>query len=72
MPVTHPQESHHGNSNPKVRLPVREIEIIRATVHRFGRMQDTVGDKLIPALLRSMAETTGSVLDNLNPALAGD
>lgn len=47
-------------------------ERLDAFVSRFGRMQDTVGDKLIPALLRSMAETTGSALDNLNLALAGD
>ena len=43
-------------------------ERLDAFVSRFGRMQDTVGDKLIPALLRSMAEKTGSALDNLNRA----
>lgn len=43
-------------------------ERLDAFVSRFGRVQDTVGDKLIPALLRSMAETTGSALDNLNRA----
>lgn len=43
-------------------------ERLDAFVSRFGRMQDTVGDKLIPALLRSMVETTGSALDNLNRA----
>lgn len=43
-------------------------ERLDAFVSRFGRMQDTVGDKLIPALLRLMAEKTGSALDNLNRA----
>lgn len=43
-------------------------ERLDAFVSRFGRMQDTMGDKLIPALLRSMAEKTGSALDNLNRA----
>ena len=43
-------------------------ERLDAFVSRFGRMQDTVGDKLIPALLKLMAEKTGSALDNLNRA----
>ena len=43
-------------------------ERLDAFVSRYGRMQDTVGDKLIPALLKSMAEKTGSALDNLNRA----
>lgn len=33
---------------------------------RFGRMQDTLGDKLIPELRRQMLETPGAALDNLN------
>lgn len=41
-------------------------ERLDAFVSRFGRMQDTIGDKLIPALLKLMAEKTGSALDNLN------
>ncbi len=43
-------------------------ERLDAFVSRFGRMQDTVGDKLIPVLLKSLAEKTGSALDNLNRA----
>jgi predicted nucleotidyltransferase len=35
MTIVHPQESHHDNANPKVRLPAREIAIIRATVSRL-------------------------------------
>ena len=33
---------------------------------RFGRMQDTLGDKLIPELRRRLLETPGAALDNLN------
>ncbi|MEW6693991.1 MAG: hypothetical protein AB1371_03400 [Pseudomonadota bacterium] len=36
-----------------------------AFVARFGRLQDTVGDKLLPALLRWMGNTPGPVIDNL-------
>ena len=41
-------------------------ERLDAFVARIGRMQDTVGDKLIPELLRHLLETPGSALDNLN------
>lgn len=40
-------------------------EMLDAFVSRFGRLQDTLGDKLIPALLRASLEKTGSQLDNL-------
>lgn len=33
---------------------------------RFARMQDTLGDKLVPELLRQLLETPGAALDNLN------
>jgi hypothetical protein len=32
---------------------------------RFARLQDTLGDKLLPALLQSVGESVGSALDNL-------
>ena len=35
---------------------------------RFARLQDTAGDKLLPALLTCLAEPVGSVLDNLDRA----
>ena len=41
-------------------------ERLDAFVARFGRMQDTIGDKLIPEMLRQVLETPGSLLDNLN------
>ena len=41
-------------------------ERVDAFVARFGRMQDTIGDKLIPELRRRLAETPAAALDNLN------
>lgn len=35
---------------------------------RFGRLQDTLADKLLPELLKHLAEPLGSALDNLDRA----
>jgi hypothetical protein len=35
---------------------------------RFARLQDTLGDKLLPVLLARIGEPVGSVLDNLDRA----
>lgn len=43
-------------------------ERLDAFVGRFGRLQDTVGDKLLPALLTALAEKTGPAVDNLDKA----
>lgn len=43
-------------------------ERVEAFVGRFGRLQDTVGDKLLPALLMAMGERVSSVIDNLDRA----
>jgi len=43
-------------------------ERLDAFVARFGRLQDTVGDKLLPALLTALAEKTGPAIDNLDKA----
>lgn len=40
-------------------------EMLDAFVSRFGRLQDTLGNKLLPAMLRLNLEKTGSQLDNL-------
>ena len=40
-------------------------EMLDAFVSRYGRLQDTLGDKLLPAILRANLEKTGSQLDNL-------
>lgn len=49
------------------RLP-NEAELserVDAFVARFGRLQDTLADKLLPALLMRLAEPVGPVIDNL-------
>lgn len=43
-------------------------ERVEAFVGRFGRLQDTLADKLLPALLAALAEPTGAQLDNLDRA----
>ncbi len=40
-------------------------ERVDAFVARFGRLQDTVGDKLLPAVLAWLAEPVGHAIDNL-------
>jgi len=39
-----------------------------AFVSRFGRMQDTIADKLLPRWLQALAERPGSQIDTLNRA----
>lgn len=41
-------------------------ERVDAFVSRFGRLQDTVGDKLLPQYLNAVGEATGPAVDNLN------
>jgi hypothetical protein len=43
-------------------------ERLDAFVSRFGRLQDTVGDKLLPTVLSALAETPGPAIDNLDKA----
>ena len=43
-------------------------ERVEAFVGRFGRLQDTLADKLLPALLTSLGERPGAQLDNLDRA----
>jgi len=43
-------------------------ESLEAFVSRFGRLQDTVGDKLLPTLLSALAEPIGAAIDNLDKA----
>lgn len=45
-----------------------ESERVDAFVARFGRLQDTTGDKLLPALLRFTGQAPAPVIDNLNLA----
>lgn len=43
-------------------------ERVEAFVGRFGRLQDTVGDKLLPLLLAVLGENPSAVIDNLDRA----
>jgi uncharacterized protein with HEPN domain len=43
-------------------------ERVEAFVSRFGRLQDTVGDKLLPLLLDALGEKSAAVIDNLDRA----
>lgn len=43
-------------------------ERVEAFVGRFGRLQDTVGDKLLPLVLSVLGERTSAAIDNLDRA----
>lgn len=43
-------------------------ERLDAFASRFARLQDTIGDKLLPVLLNALAEQTGPAIDNLDKA----
>lgn len=43
-------------------------ERVEAFVGRFGRLQDTIGDKLLPLLLAAMGEKISAAIDNLDRA----
>ena len=43
-------------------------ERVEAFVSRFARLQDTLGDKLLPVLLTALGETPGAAIDNLDRA----
>jgi hypothetical protein len=43
-------------------------ERVEAFVGRFGRLQDTVGDKLLPVLLAAFGEKASAAIDNLDRA----
>lgn len=43
-------------------------ERVEAFVGRFGRLQDTVSDKLLPVLLVALGETPAAAIDNLDRA----
>ena len=47
-------------------LPSALSERLDAFVARFARLQDSLGDKLLPALLTALAEPAGAAIDNLN------
>ena len=51
-----------------LRENIDEAERTDAFVARFGRLQDTVADKLLPEFLRCRAEPVGPAIDDLDRA----
>lgn len=45
-----------------------DAERLEAFVSRFGRMQDTIGDKLLPRWLAALSERPASMIENLRRA----
>lgn len=45
-----------------------EAERVEAFVGRFGRLQDTLGNKLLPAFLVALGEDVAAVIDTLDRA----
>lgn len=56
---------------PQILLLETHVELaeqVEAFVGRFGRLQDTLGDKLLPLLLRALGEKPASAVDNFDLA----
>ena len=51
-----------------LRQDAETSERVDAFVARFGRLQDTLGDKLLPRLLHWLAEPVGPAIDNIAKA----
>lgn len=47
---------------------IDEAEQVDAFVSRFSRLQDTLGDKLLPVYLEALGEKAGAVIDDLDRA----
>lgn len=62
---THPFDAKRAGA---LTSNIDDAERVDAFVARFARLQDTVGDRLLPAVLRALAETVGAALDNLDRA----
>lgn len=62
------QEPMDADRVRRLRHDIDLAERVDAFAARFGRLQDTVADKLLPALLQAKAESVGPALDNLNKA----
>jgi hypothetical protein len=52
----------------KLEENIELAERVEAFVGRFGRLQDTVGDKLLPLLLMALGEKSAAAIDNLDRA----
>lgn len=62
LPAFTIQDAKSLDANPELALKVE------AFTSRFARLQDTVGDKLLPAWLQALGEQIGPAIDNLNKA----
>jgi hypothetical protein len=66
------QRLFDGSLNPETVTHLEQApelaERVDAFVGRLGRLQDTLGDKLLPALLSALAEKPGAMIDNLDKA----
>ena len=51
-----------------LRVDIDQAECTDAFAARFGRLQDTVADKLLPGFLRCLAKPVGAAIDNLDRA----
>jgi hypothetical protein len=60
-----PMTAERANS---LRADIDLAERTDAFVARFGRLQDTLADKLLPALLDWLSEPVAAAIDNLNRA----
>lgn len=47
---------------------IEQAERVEAFASRFARLQDPLGDKVIPTLLRALGEPVGAAIDNLDRA----
>jgi uncharacterized protein with HEPN domain len=52
----------------KLESDIELAERVEAFVGRFARLQDTVGDKMLPVLLIALGENATVVIDNLDRA----
>lgn len=57
-----PQRAARLESDPDL------AERVDAFVSRFGRLQDSIGDRLLPALLAALGEPAAAAIDNLDRA----
>ena len=62
------QSSFDLNRVKQMDIDIDLSERVDAFVGRFSRLQDTVGDKLLPQLLTVLGEKVESVIDNLDRA----
>jgi hypothetical protein len=61
VPLT-PEQAESSGATPEI------AERVDASVNRFGRLQDTLGETLLPTLLAVPGEQAGAQTDNLDPA----